>query len=74
MRTSFLSNDTICAIATAQGTAAIAVVRLSGSQSHEIACRLFYRQGKPFLRDEIKGFRSFFGNIVVPSKDDEVLD
>ena len=48
MRTSFLSDDTICAVATAPGMGAIAVVRLSGPQSHDIVCRLFQQHGKSF--------------------------
>jgi tRNA modification GTPase len=74
MRTSFLSDDTICAVATAPGMAAIAVVRLSGPAAHEITCQLFYQHGKPFPMDSIKGYQSFYGNIVIPSDDHEVLD
>lgn len=61
---SFLSDDTICAVATAPGMGAIAVVRLSGSQSHDIACRLFYQHGKPFQKERIEGYRAYFGQIV----------
>lgn len=72
MRTSFFSDDTICAVATAPGMAAIAVVRLSGPSAHEMACRVFYQHGQPFSMDKIKGYQSFYGNIVEPSGD--VLD
>lgn len=65
MRTSFLSDDTICAVATAPGMGAIAVVRLSGPQSHDIVCRLFYQHGKPFSKERIEGYRAYFGQIVI---------
>ena len=63
MRTSFLSDDTICAVATAPGMGAIAVVRLSGPQAHDIACRQFYRNGKPFQKELIEGYRAYYGQI-----------
>ena len=71
MRTSFLSDDTICAVATAPGMGAIAVVRLSGPKSHDIACSLFYQHGKPFPKERIEGYRAYFGQIVC---NDDVLD
>ena len=71
MRTSFLSDDTICAVATAPGMGAIAVVRLSGPKSHDIACSLFYQHGKPFPKGRIEGYRAYFGQIVC---NDDVLD
>ena len=74
MRTSFFSDDTICAVATAPGMAAIAVVRLSGPSAHEMACQVFYQHGKPFPLDKIKGYQSFYGNIVNPSGNHDVLD
>ena len=75
MRTSFLSNDTICAIATAPGMGAIAVVRMSGPQSHEILCKLFFQHGKPFPKEKIQGYRTFFGHLVIPSEGSpETLD
>ncbi len=64
MITSFLSDDTICAVATAPGMGAIAVVRLSGKQSHDIVCRLFYQHGKPFQKERIEGYRAYYGQIV----------
>ena len=73
MRTSFLSDDTICAVATAPGMAAIAVIRLSGPQSHQIVSKLFYQHGKPFPMEKIKGYQSFYGKIVMPD-DNEILD
>lgn len=74
MRTSFFTDDTICAVATAPGMAAIAVVRLSGPSTHEMACRIFYQHGKPFPKDKIRGYQSYYGNIVIPDNVPEVLD
>ena len=74
MRTSFLSDDTICAIATAPGMGAIAVTRLSGSQAHEVVCRLFHQHGKPFPKEKIQGYKCFFGQIVLPEDSTAVLD
>ena len=64
MITSFLSDDTICAVATSPGMGAIAVVRLSGQQSHDIVCRLFHQHGKPFQKERIEGYRAYYGQIV----------
>ena len=68
MRTSFLSDDTICAVATAPGMGAIAVVRLSGPQSHDIVCRLFQQHGKSFPKDRIEGYRAYYGQIIDASR------
>lgn len=76
MRTSFLSDDTICAIATPPGMGAIAVVRMSGPQSHDIACKLFHQHGRPFPKERIVGYQTFYGNLVDPGNRetlDEVL-
>ena len=67
MRTRFLSDDTICAVATAPGMGAIAVVRLSGPQSHDIVCRLFWQHGAPFPKERIQGYKAFFGQLVTPA-------
>ena len=72
MRTSFLSDDTICAVATAPVMAAIAVVRLSGPKSHDIVCRLFYRHGKPFSKEQIRGYQTYYGRIMAPATGEEL--
>lgn len=53
--------DTICALATAAGIGAIAVVRLSGARSFEIA-----RKIAPFLpaSDKIWSHHAYFGTLV----------
>lgn len=76
MRTSFFSDDTICAVATPSGMGAIAVIRLSGPQSHDIVCSLFQQHGKPFPKEQIRGYQTFYGHIVLPENGrelDEVL-
>lgn len=67
MRTSFLSDDTICAVATPSGMGAIATVRVSGPQAHAIVCHLFHRQGKPFPEERIEGYRAYFGQLIQSS-------
>ena len=77
MRTSFLSDDTICAVATAPGMGAIAVVRMSGPQSHDILCKLFQQHGKPFPKERIQGYKAYFGQLVMPAESEqssEILD
>lgn len=71
MRTSFFSDDTICAVATPSGMGAIATVRVSGPQAHAIVCGLFRHQGKPFAEERIEGYRAYFGQVVGSG---EVLD
>ena len=41
---SILKKDTICAIATASGTAAVSMIRMSGIDSHNIAILHFLRK------------------------------
>ena len=72
MRTSFFSDDTICAVATPLGMGAIAVIRLSGPKSHDIVCGLFQRHGKPFQKEQIRGYQAFYGHIVMPETGEEL--
>ncbi len=59
-----LSNkDTICALATASGTAAIAVVRLSGPQSFEITDALFKAAKKGVKIKDSAAYSIHFGKI-----------
>ena len=64
MIASFLSNDTICAVATPPGMGAIAVVRISGPEAHDITCHLFCQHGKPFPKDRIESHKAYFGQIA----------
>lgn len=64
MRTSFLSDDTICAVATPSGMGAIATVRVSGPRAHAIVCSLFRHKEQPFTETMIEGYRAYYGQIV----------
>lgn len=67
-------NDTICAVATASGTGAIAVIRLSGKESLSIAMKLFKPATGKLDPETIKSHHLYFGNIVFDNKFiDEVL-
>ena len=58
--------DTICALATAAGIGAIAVVRISGSRSFEIA-----RKVASFLpSDDIESHRAYFGTLKKTTRRD----
>ena len=56
---SLINNDTICALATGGGISAIALIRISGNQSIEIANKLFNKN----LLDK-KSHTVHFGNIL----------
>lgn len=64
MRTIFFSEDTICAVATPHGMGAIATVRVSGPRAHVIVCGLFQRKGRAFQKDQIEGYRAYYGQVV----------
>lgn len=66
--------DTICAISTASGTAAIAVIRLSGPRSHEIALSIFTRHGKTLNINDIRAYGVYYGEIKDPDEDTAVDD
>ena len=59
---SFLKNDTICAIATASGTAAVSMIRMSGKDSHKIAISRFIRK-KELTLDSIVANRMYYGSM-----------
>ena len=69
---SYLSNDTICAIATASGTAAISVIRMSGDKSHEIALSRYTRKGKELTLENITPNRMYYGEFV--DNDNKIID
>jgi len=69
-------NDTICAISTASGIGAIAVVRLSGERSHEIALSVFRKKRGALNINDIEAYKAYFGEIFNPQSEemiDEVL-
>ena len=68
---SFLSKDTICAIATASGTAAVSMIRMSGKDSHKIALSRFIRK-KKLTQDAVIPNRMYYGEIT--DLKDKVID
>lgn len=62
-----ISNDTICALATAQGVGAIAVIRLSGSQAISITSKVF--KGKNLA--DVASHTIHYGHIL---DDTRVID
>ena len=68
---SFLKNDTICAIATASGTAAVSMIRMSGKDSHKIALSRFIRK-KELTINDIVANRMYYGEIT--DLDGKIID
>lgn len=66
-----IQNDTICAIATAQG-GAIGIIRISGKQSIEITSRIFISPKKKILSEQ-KTYTLTYGEIISP-EDHEIID
>ena len=60
-------NDTICAIATAQGVGAISIIRVSGSDSTKIVNKIF--KGKDL--QQVESHTIHYGHIV---DNEEVID
>ena len=58
------TNDAICAIATASGMGAIAVVRLSGQRCHEIALSIFKSRTRNLDKSSILPNKAYFGDLV----------
>lgn len=58
------TNDAICAIATAPGMGAIAVVRLSGQRCHEIALSIFKSRTRNLDKSSIVPNKAYFGDLV----------
>jgi len=65
------TKDTICALATTPGTAAIAVVRISGDGAFGTVGKLFRPARKGFVLSEAASHTIHFGNI---ESDGEIID
>jgi tRNA modification GTPase len=67
-------NDTICAISTAQGMGAIAVIRMAGPEAFSV-CEAVFRPAKPGkVLSEQPAYSIHFGTLVDGTKDvDDVL-
>lgn len=66
-------HDTICAIATASGMGAIAVIRISGTESHEIARLIFRKNDKQLDINEIEPYKAYYGEIFDSIPDDKPM-
>jgi len=66
-----IKSETICAIATAPGSAAIAMVRVSGNETFPIISKIFNAASKSFSIDLVKGNTIHFGRIF---KDENIID
>jgi tRNA modification GTPase len=65
-----MNQSTICAIATAPGNGAIAIIRLSGSKSIKIVESIFHSPNKKKISEQ-KGNTILFGHII---DNDELID
>ena len=59
-----MQEATIAAIATAPGAGGIAVVRLSGAESYQVAARVFCPANAAKKVEEAKGYTALFGHFV----------
>jgi tRNA modification GTPase len=64
-------NDTICALATAPGIAAISVIRISGEKSFEISQSIFRQNNKSVDFTQMQTHHIYFGTIV---DNEEIID
>jgi len=74
MATYLTNNDTICALATPPGMAAIAVIRVSGPETYAILNKIFKPKKKNLDLNKSAGYKIYFGTLF-DEKDllDEVL-
>jgi tRNA modification GTPase len=71
---SIYNDDTICALASPQGSGAISVIRLSGKDSLKIALKHFSPANKSINSDNIQSHHLYFGNFIDGEKlIDEIL-
>ncbi len=66
-----MRNDTICAISTAPGRAAIAMIRISGSEAAQVAEKIFEPAMKGIRISDQKGYTMYYGDLV---SDGELID
>lgn len=64
MHFDLLSTDTICAISTAPGMGAIAVVRLSGKDALAVASTIFKPVSRSFNLSDAESHKQYFGRIM----------
>ena len=66
-------HDTICAISTAAGTGAIAIIRLSGTESFQAVRHIFRHNGKALDENGIEPYHAYYGEIFDPVPDDKPM-
>ena len=68
------NDDTICALATPQGSGAISMIRLSGKDSLKVALKHFSFAKKTLTAENIESHHLYFGNFIDGNKlIDEIL-
>jgi len=58
------NDDTICALATAAGMGAVALIRVSGKLSHAIASEIFKAAKPDFSIEKVQSHKLYFGQIL----------
>ena len=66
-------HDTICAVSTASGMGAIAVIRVSGADSFKTALYIFRKNGKQLNINDIEPNKAYYGEIFDPIPDDKPM-
>ena len=62
--------DTIYAVATASGTGAISIIRVSGKDSFDAVLHIFRKNGKSLKINTIEPYKAYYGEIFDPFPDD----
>ena len=65
--------DTIYAVATASGTGAISIIRVSGKDSFEAALHIFRKNGKLLDINNIEPNKVYYGEVFDPFSDDSPM-
>ena len=69
-----LNNDTICAVATAPGSGAIAIIRMSGKESLNVLWKVFIPLNSKVCQQNMESHKLYFGSIMDGNHEiDEVL-
>ncbi len=64
-------DDTICAVSTPPGTGAIAMIRLSGSRSLDIAFQIFRPANMKISRENVESHHLYYGQVI---HNDQLID
>jgi len=73
-KTNPLNNDTICAAATPPGSGAIAVIRMSGTESFPVLWKIFRPLNAKINKTNMESHKLYFGKVVDGDREiDEVL-